>query len=384
MAFRAEHRPASHGPVCTVEELRGRDAFLALRGEWNALAAASPHALFMRHEFLRLWTGAFARELPLRMLLARDSGGGLVGALPLLEREGRMYGVAVRELVSPTNEHSGRFDVLAANTDAVIALADHLRALPDWDVLRLSDVPDDSAASTMMERLQDAGLPTGIAQGPSAPYLPLPASPAAFRANLSSNLRSSLRRRRRRLRELGEVELERVPPKSPDLPRKLREAWELEAKGWKGRAGTAILQDERTLEFYSGLALMAADYGELALSFLRCAGRAVAFDLGVITGGRYLSFKHGYDEEVRSCSPGQLLTEELIEGCIQRQLSEFDFMGDDAPCKRDWTSTVRAHRFHFAFSRSVRGALLRSLKFRMTPLVKQWAGRLAVRAGGAR
>jgi len=372
MAFRAEVRPVSRGPVSTVEEVKGQDAFVALEGEWNDLADAIGAPIFYRHAYLRLWLSSFAPEAAMRVLVGRSASGAFVAALPLIERTSRMYGLGVRELVSPTNEHSGRFDLLTCDPEgAARSFAAYLRASADWDVLRLSDVPEEGAANALVGALAELGMPTGIADGPHSPYVRLPTSVAALRERWSAGLRGSLRRRRRRLAEKGPVTVERVDPRSPDLPKRIQEAFELEASGWKGRAGTAIQQDPRTFAFYTGLSVLAADLGQLSLTFLRCGGRAVAFDLAVVGGGRYLSFKHGYAEDVRACSPGQLLTEELLTRCVEEHLSEFDFMGEDAPCKRDWASDIRVHRFLFAFSTGVRGNLLRTLKFQVTPVIKQ-------------
>ncbi len=363
----------AHG-IARVEELQGRDAFLALRAEWNALVEETSAQVFVRHEVLQLWLEHFAHGAELRVLVARDAAGGLCAALPLVEGRDPSFGPLVRVWSSPTNDHPGRFDLLARDPqDAAHAFVAHLRAREGWDVVRLSDVPPDAKAHALIDAAATAGLEAITVPGQRSPYLTLPASPEALEAAWSKNLRSGLRRRRRRLAEQGTLRLEQVHAQVANLPRLLLEAFELEASGWKGQEGTAILQDPRTHAYYAGLATLAADRQFLSLSLLRVDERAVAFDLALVEAGRYHSLKHGYDEAFRTCSPGQLITEDLLRDCVERGLREFDFMGKDDPCKRDWTDTARPLDFLFLFNRTAGGRLLRAAKTTVGPLLKRMA-----------
>ncbi|HZA51944.1 MAG TPA: GNAT family N-acetyltransferase, partial [Myxococcaceae bacterium] len=180
---------------------------------------------------------------------------------------------------------------------------------------------------------------------------------------------------RRKLEEKGRISLERIEV-SGELAHQLEEGLELERSGWKGRGGTAIAQDEATRGFYSELARTAADLGALALYFLRLDGRAVAFHYALQYGGRYLLLKPAYDEAIKECSPGQLLMDEVLKACVERGLSEFDFLGPDMVWKRDWTDRVRPHHWLFIFRESVLGRALQETKFRWVPaakaMVSQW------------
>lgn len=366
--------PAGARGIARVDELQGRDAFLALRAEWNALVEETSAQIFVRHEVLQLWLEHFARGAELRVLVARDAAGGLCAALPLVEARDPSFGPLVRVWSSPTNDHPGRFDLIARDPhEAAHAFVAHLRAREGWDMVRLWDVPPDAKARALIDAARTAGLETVTQPLQRSPYLTLPSSPEALEAAWSKNLRSGLRRRRRRLAEQGPLRLDQVHAQTPNLPRLLLEAFELEASGWKGKEGTAILQDPRTHAYYAGLATWAADTQRLSLSVLRVGERAVAFDLGLVDGGRYHSLKHGYDEAFRTCSPGQLITEDLLRGCVERGLREFDFMGEDDPCKRDWTATTRTLDFLFLFNRTAGGRLLRAAKTTVGPLLKRLA-----------
>lgn len=359
----------------SVDEVRGPEGFASLRQEWNQLANECGAQPFLRHEFLQLWLDHFAPGARLRVLLGRNPRGALVAALPLLEEESHLCGLPVRVLNAPANSHSCRFDLLAKEPRPTAkAFLAHLELDAGWQLLRLVDVPEQGAARMLWQAAAAAGMPTGQWQSQRSPYLPLPSTEENFEAQLDKRFRSTLRRRRRRLEEKGEVRLEEICG-GDELPHKLNEGLELERAGWKGRAGTAIVQSPGTLGFYSTLALLGAQLGWLRLSFLRLSGRAIAFDYALECGTSHLALKTSYDEGFANVSPGQLLTEEVVRSCIRRRLGEFDLLGDESPSKMEWTQKLRAHHWLYVFRDSAKGRLLRAAKFSLVPAAKKLLGK---------
>ncbi len=354
-----------------VEEVNDRAAFAALAPEWDALVAVTRDEIFLRHSFLRVWIDNFAPRARLRVLLARDGSGALRAALPLMEERTFLYGVPVRQLVATANAHSCRFDLIAQ--DAVAASAaffSHLRSDPGWDVLRLTDVPEDGKGWALYREAERAGLPVGAWRSLDSPYIPLPGRMEDLLARLDAKFKANCRRRRKKLEEKGEVTFERITG-GERLDARLEEGLQLEQSGWKGERGTAIRQDKATAGFYSELARQAAYDGALALSFLRLDGRPIAFHFALQHRGAYSLLKPGYDEGLRECSPGQLLMERVLADCIERGLTELDFLGPEMTWKRDWTDAVRAHDWLFIFRDSRLGRALRSAKFRWVPAAKE-------------
>lgn len=361
-----------------VSEVRDLAGFDALVEEWNALVERTDDQVFYRHEFLRCWLHHFAPEGRLRILTGRDAEGRLVAVLPLRAQYGRQYGMPVRQLLSLTNKHSCRFDLLAEDPKrAGTAFLAYLMKDPSWDMLRLADVPEGGAAFAVLAAAQKVGMPCGTWESASSPYALLPESVDAWQEERGRKSKP-LRRRRRRLEERGRVTLERVTGGERLLER-LEEGFALEQSGWKAQRGTAIAQSRKRLAFYTDLAAEAAKAGWLSLYFLRLGKQAIAFQYGLEYGGRYLAMKPGYDERFAEVSPGQLLTEGLIQDCIGRGVTELDLLGDDAPFKREWTDTVRPHHWLFIYRNSLRGRALYRAKFRWAPvarrMVKKWVRR---------
>jgi CelD/BcsL family acetyltransferase involved in cellulose biosynthesis len=282
----------------------------------------------------------------------------------------------LRQLGSASNEHSGRFDLLAERPrEASAAFLAHLAEDRSWDLLRITHLTEGGAAWALLEASERAGLPAGVWHSGRSPYVKLPATLEALAAAKRKN-RKTLRRKRRRLEERGKVTLERVEG-GEALDLWLEEGFRIERSGWKAKNGTAVSQDPRTLGFYTQLAHRAAAEGQLALYFLKLDGQPIAFQFGLSYGGRYLAMKPGYDEAYADVSPGQLLTESLIEDCVRRGIRELDLLGDDTVSKREWTDRARRHGWLFVFRDSLIGRALCSAKFRLVPaarrMVRRWA-----------
>ncbi|RYZ41326.1 MAG: GNAT family N-acetyltransferase [Myxococcaceae bacterium] len=358
-----------------VVEVNDRAAFMSLEAEWNRLVETTSNELFYRHEFLRLWLDNFAAGSRMRVLLLRGPDGELSAALPLVEERTSMYGVPVRQLTSAANAHSCRFDIVARDPEAAAdAFLTHLKQTGGWDVLRLTDVPDGGVGFRLLAEAKRRGMPVGEWESLQSPYVPLPAKKDAYFASLPSKFKANCRRRRRKLEEKGKVTFECVSG-GLDLEGSLEEGLLLEQSGWKGQRGTAMAQDGKTRGFYTELARDSAYRGRLALYFLRLDGRAVAFQYGLEYGKRYFLLKPGYDESLKECSPGQLLTEEVLAACLDRGLTEFDFLGPDMVWKRDWTDQVRKHTWLYVFNDTAFGRALCAAKFRWVPAAKEAVAR---------
>jgi CelD/BcsL family acetyltransferase involved in cellulose biosynthesis len=363
-----ESQPARRVPY-RIEVHEGRGGLASLRPEWDALLARGPVDLpFLRHAVLEAWLDSFApARAELLVLAARGADGSPAGFAPLLlQRRGGLVW-----LVSPANEHSCRVEwVLGQDASgAVAALWRHLRDRLRWDVLLLRDLPRDGPTSTLLEPLARGDAhPCGRWESQRSPYLPL--GPGAGQGRSTARFLANLRRRHRRLAELGPVAVLREDGRG-DVERTFREFLALEASGWKGREGSALALDERRAGFYRRWVEEAAERGALALRALTLGGRPVAMHLGLVHRGTYFLPKTAYDEALSAVSPGQLLHGEVLAECWARGLAELDFLGPDMAWKRDWGPEQRPHDWLYVYRPTPAGRTLHALRHRMRPFVKR-------------
>ncbi len=128
-----------------------------------------------------------------------------------------------------------------------------------------------------------------------------------WRGQIRRRRRKEWQRLKRRLQERGKTSFEIL--QAEDDPRPwIEDFLTLEASGWKGRAGTALLK-ERGLAAFTRQALIALHAeGRLRFWRLRHAGRTIASLFAMLHLRTLVLGKIAYDETMAAYSPGVLLT----------------------------------------------------------------------------
>jgi CelD/BcsL family acetyltransferase involved in cellulose biosynthesis len=168
---------------------------------------------------------------------------------------------------------------------------------------------------------------------------------------LTRKFKANLRNRERRLNALGETTLEVVKEGGPQS-QALQIFYELEASGWKGEGGTAVVQHPSVKAFYDRLVDRSAD---LWVPILRVGGRPVAAQVVPVRGRTMFIQKTAYDREFSSYAPGQILTARLIRYGIKGGMEAIDFLGENMIWKADWAPRLRQHFRLVLFSPSLNG-----------------------------
>jgi CelD/BcsL family acetyltransferase involved in cellulose biosynthesis len=264
-------------------------------------------------------------------LLNVDRAGSLVAALPVVR--------AGRTIATPTDWHTPRFEATAADEAMVGELASLVvRRLPARVRLGFLDA-EGATFRAFSEALGAAGYRLRARMVLRSPYISVDGVWEDYLALRPGKWRADLRRRRRRLDEKGAVAFE-VIDASDRLDALLTEGFEVEASGWKGTGGTAILY-EGTDTLYRDAARWAADEGMLRLAFLRVDGRAIAFDYCFEADGVHTLVKTGFRPEFAAYAPGKLLRALMVERAFGEGIRIYDFAGDADPWKMEWTDRTR-------------------------------------------
>jgi CelD/BcsL family acetyltransferase involved in cellulose biosynthesis len=121
-----------------------------------------------------------------------------------------------------------------------------------------------------------------------------------------------LRRQRHRLAEHGAVRFE-VARTRDDVASALEIFMRLEASGWKGKRGTALIQDDGDAAFVRRAAPALAETGQCEIVTLHAGTTPVAAGLVLRHQDRAFFFKLGIDEDFAKASPGVQLTLDLTK-----------------------------------------------------------------------
>jgi len=318
------------------------EALDSLAEEWEELAEAAGASPFLRPGWFELWWRAFGSGESCVLSVSRE--GTLVGVLPLI-RHGRI-------LASMANDHTPRFDLLAADDGATLELSRALVALGPQRVTLEYLRAGGPGLRSVREAAVSAGYRPVIRDWERPPFVALEGDWDAYERSLDGKLRRDLARRRRRLDEEGVVTFD-VEDGAESLDELLKEGFALEPSGWKASAGTAIISRPETREFYTGLARWAAQRGILRLCFLRLDGRPLAFQLGLEDARAYYFVKGGYDPAYARFAPMKLLLRSVVQSTFEDGLARFEFLGPPDPFKLEWTSTCHDLKRLELFDRSL-------------------------------
>ncbi|HEY1774222.1 MAG TPA: GNAT family N-acetyltransferase [Gammaproteobacteria bacterium] len=332
----------THPQPRTAQGQPDPETFLA----WSELAARSKAPPYLHPGWLRCWWPAFGvGELEIKTLWQQ---GQLTAALPLGRRSG--------QLESTANFHTPVFGITAANPTAATSMARELfRDAPARVSLSGLD-PDGTTLKVCKDAAEEAGFNVITRPHLLSPFVGLEYGWNEYKRNLHSHLLRNLRRGRKQLEEQGKLVIENVSGEAL-LDARLDEALDVEASGWKGKMGTAILSQPHTRDFYREMAHWAAERGVLRLYLLRLSERVLTMCLTLQQHGVCYMLKGGYDENFKRYSPGNILTAALIEDCANRGITRVEIYGEAEAYKLNWATGTRQFMRLEAFAPTVAGRL---------------------------
>jgi CelD/BcsL family acetyltransferase involved in cellulose biosynthesis len=355
-------RPADF--PAAVELLRGPDALRALAPEWQRLAGAAAEPMQTPQWALHA-ADSFHRDAELLTIAIRQ-GAELAAVMTLVET--RRAGV--RWLAIPGAAALGEpWRPLTANASARGSLCDALLALRR--PLALPRIDDAAFIAQLREAAKGRCITVAMPGGTSL-VTDLDGDPEAHLQRCSAARRKALRRNRRQLEQAGAVGFECQRPTPEDVEPALREAFAVEARSWKGAAGSAVLARPDMWHFFREYGLACAASGRLQIRRLTVDGRVAAVQVATIEGGRCFDLKIGYDPAFGSCSPGLLLTCQALADGARDGLRAHEFLGLAEEWQRAFAT--RERRFESlviyplnapglaAFAFDAAGALLRRVR----------------------
>lgn len=308
--------------------------------------AGAATAFHLSDDWFDAWTAAFA-----------GGRGCTVAGLRLMADTARIGPIRYRRLRSATNAHSVSYDLPAPAPDPR-ALVTALEAGGRADVIRLDYLPEGSALAQAFARAAPAARHQPHALAPVADCR---RSYDAWLGDRSKRSRTRLRREFRAVEAMGMRFA--LADRGDAIDPLLDEIFRVEQSGWKGRAGTAILDDPAAHAFYTDLARRAAAAGALRLALLRHEGRIVAFEYGVLGGRRLFLLKVGYDETLAHLSIGHVLAAWHIGRCCDDPgIDWYDKMGNGmtpAPYKLRFADRLDPRYRLTLYAPTWRGAMVR-------------------------
>jgi CelD/BcsL family acetyltransferase involved in cellulose biosynthesis len=356
------------GPGLRAETISSEAKFVPLAGAWDDLVRAMPRpSPFFLHSWLLEWWRHYGGDDELAVHVAYR-GDRLVGALPLCTR--RRPGLRVTEFVGGTWALLGDV-LLAPGEDATTAAALVERAASsDDDFANLFGLP---VSSRLVSTLPPNAL--RLVERLEAPVLQLDEGwDAVYRAKFSSKARSERRRRRRKLEELGTVEVS-IARTHDELRPALEDAFRVHSLRWQGRRDASGLVTPTGLRFHRAAILRLAEIDVPRLTLIRLDGRAIAFALSLQLADRAYGLTMAFDPDYAVFGPGLEAKLLSLEAAAAEGMSRVELLGAAAAHKQRLTDRFEPIHQGIGLARTLRGhvaveALVHSIRVRRR--IKRW------------
>lgn len=243
---------------------------------------------------------------------AKSGAGALIGLIPVVSAW-RAYRIPLPVLVSADPYGTLSTPLLDRDVanEAAAMLLRKARALGRHALILRNVALDGAAMKALTAALDHDGIRPHIMQTHVRACLDATQdADDLLREALGVKKLKELRRQRNRLAEQGEVSFQ-VARSPDDVVSALETFLALEASGWKGKRGTALLQHDGDAAFIRRASPSLAERGQCEIVTLRAGTTPVAAAIVLRHQDRAFYFKLGVDEKFAKFSPGVQLTLDL-------------------------------------------------------------------------
>ncbi|MES2027701.1 MAG: GNAT family N-acetyltransferase [Pseudomonadota bacterium] len=280
---------------------------------WRALArqAIEPNGYYLADWELAVNASARGRtDVAALSAWMRDTGTPrLIGLLPVITAR-RAYRLPLPALVSADPYGTLSTPLLDRDMapDAVTRLLEQARKAGAHALILENVSLDGAALQAIRQSLAMQDLAPRILQSHARACLDATRdADDLLRDALGAKKLKELRRQRNRLAEHGDVtfHIARTPA---EIAATIDTFLTLEASGWKGKRGTALMQDAGDSAFIRSATRALAEHGQCEIVTLRAGDTPVASGVLLRHLDRAFYFKLGVDERFAKLSPGVQLT----------------------------------------------------------------------------
>jgi CelD/BcsL family acetyltransferase involved in cellulose biosynthesis len=351
--------PTAHGK----DAARGRSSAISVSGlriamattvaeldehalAWDQLVEQAPSRV---HSIAHAWITSFyrhflGRDSACRCVLAFEADR-LVGATPLVVSRKYASFLTKIEACPPINEQTFAADLVCRKEgadriiDAMVSGLDHFLE-GEWE-LSFRHVSERSDVVRHFRGESPHTLSFSEIDG-YGNYVPIEGSFEDYLGSLDPDFARNLRRVERKLERFPDYRVDFSKGDDPGGSRIAR-FLALEASGWKGQKGTAILCHPSEQAFYGEFTRRLDSRGWLRWHELHADGTLLASQMDVRIGRVLYVWKIAHDERYRSFAPGNVLLMETIRRAFaEGETDEINCLTNSA-WNRDWNMQRRAY-----------------------------------------
>jgi CelD/BcsL family acetyltransferase involved in cellulose biosynthesis len=319
--------------------------FSELKSVWNHLLNKCKDSNpFLTWEYLFTYWKHFGSSRKLKILCVENENNDVIAIAPLRLSRYNLANLVTYNVLEPLGyrgaDYTG-FIIPEIQNECINLILKYLNGQKDWDFIYLLDVPETSITSHAFKKTGGNASKFEVIKGAVCPYIPLPASMDIFLSKLSPSFRKNLKKRLRKL----EKDFQKVELKSYKDFSTVKEAmnifFNLHQKRWTLKGMPGVFNLEKIRNFYIEVAKIFAEKEWLALYFLTVDDKPIAARYSFEYNSKMYFLLPGIDPDYSQYAPGHIMHLKVIEKCIEKGITECDFLKGGEPYKFEWTNSYR-------------------------------------------
>lgn len=350
----------------------------ALKEQWLALEKTTQNkSLFLSYA----WHDAASQWQPdskgVTVLVANNPQGETVGICPLALKSGQANGLQFQtlEFIQVPDVQQSNILASAENyADVATAITQYLNQRSDWDILKLSHLPKESADQKFLgQTLQVSGLRYRWSTQSGNPYINLGQNWADFYSSRSRRLKKGNNLAANRLKKAHDSItidwLYGADVSDEQWSTALQAAKIISGNCWKNSTGLT-LDHAGPAAFIDCLSNHAIANNTLSLWLVKLDDKPVAMEYQIIYQGYVHALRADYDEAFSELSPGSYLNWKLLEQLFEQPLQQYQMGPGDNPYKQRWAEGELELRTLTIYNNTLKGKILFWLNERIKPFAK--------------
>lgn len=331
--------------VCIIESLEDLNL---LEEEWNELLhRSSADSVFLTWEWTSSWLEVYKAEIQLFVITVRDEAGKLQAVAPLYYSNYKFFYILGRKILRVLGdrdcgaEYSDWIVAIDVEVECYALITSTLKEHSDkWDCIWIPNMMGwEGAHFRLLNACQLVGLLCNK-RNSMFDYFALPSSYDEYEKNMSSNRRSQLRRRCKKVLDDEQVNMICCESEK-ELPAYLESLFILHHKRRMllGDMGT-FRRKPQQVKFYKLFTQKAIKNQWLVICALKDGRDIKAIQLGYIYNNIFHQMQEGFDPDYHP-GAGNVLRAEKIRQLIEFGVEGYDFLGGVTEHKRRWLAKPR-------------------------------------------
>ena len=356
-----------------IRVVRDIAEFQKLETKWNMLTEHYKYYFpFLCFDWFNIWLKHFLNGNKLFILIVYKEDH-LSAIAPFMIKNEKFKGIInAKKIELIGNVHSPMRNFIFSDLNNgtkkanLINIIDYLKSqFKDWDIIELEPIPEEDPTFTIIDFvISKAGLKKRQYNCFGDWYLDeINYSGEEYIKKRPKNTRLELKRRKKRLEELGQLEFQ-IGKDKDKLDHYINLYHEVRGKSWK--------HPETDILFQRDFRQLAAEKEWLRFGFLFLNSSAIAAQLRIVSNGVAYFMDTVHDPNYNQFGPGSVLRAEFTKYLIDvDKVKEIDNLRGDEPYKKEWTPKRRERRGILIFNDNFKGRFLSFLMNTILPVAEK-------------